>query len=126
MKKQIIAGMVVIACAALCAAVWPRSAGDGKVPAEPVKDAVNAKIEAGPEETQPIFLSDDTYANEPRVAEESELAGTEGITTEEKTEITPAEPTKTVASTKPYPNPSLEQYPLLMEIGTFGYPASAG
>ena len=105
MKKQIITGMVVIACAALCAAVWPRSTGDGKVPAEPVKAAVNAEIEAVPEETQPIFLSDDTYATKPEAVAESEPAGNEGITTEEKTETSPAETTKTEASAKPSSDP---------------------
>lgn len=45
MKKQIAIEIGIIACAALYAAVWPRSAKDGKVPAEPLKPAVNAEVE---------------------------------------------------------------------------------
>ncbi|OPY56599.1 MAG: hypothetical protein A4E55_02010 [Pelotomaculum sp. PtaU1.Bin035] len=32
MKKQMITGIAVIACVALCAAVWPRSAEVGDLP----------------------------------------------------------------------------------------------
>jgi len=35
MKKQISIGIAIIACVALCAAVWPRSVEGGKVPAGP-------------------------------------------------------------------------------------------
>lgn len=46
MKKRIITVIAIIACAALCAAVWPRSAEVGDLPAKPVKPTVNAEIEA--------------------------------------------------------------------------------
>jgi len=50
MKKQIIIGIGIIACVALCAAVWPRSAEVGDLPAEPLKNAAPAEIEAWSEE----------------------------------------------------------------------------
>ncbi len=56
MKKQIITVITVIACVALCVAVWPRSAGVEELPAEPIINAVSAKIEARLEEPR-IFLS---------------------------------------------------------------------
>ncbi|MCG9967077.1 hypothetical protein L9W92_03280 [Pelotomaculum terephthalicicum JT] len=37
MKKQIITGIAVIACVALCAAVWPQSAAVGKFPPSRLK-----------------------------------------------------------------------------------------
>lgn len=89
MKKHIITGIVITACVALCAAVWPRSVEGGKVPAEPVKPAVIAEIEAGSEETSQIVLSADTHAPELVAVAKSEPAETEVITTEEKTEATP-------------------------------------
>ena len=62
MKKQIVAGITVIACVALCAAVWPRSAEVGNLPAEPIKAAVTAEIEARVEEKPQITPSDDAPA----------------------------------------------------------------
>ena len=85
MKKQIIVGIAVVACDAMCAAVWPRSAEVGDLPAEPVKTAVNAETEARPEKIQEILLSGDNPAPEVEVIAESEPPKTE-ITAEEKTE----------------------------------------
>lgn len=45
MKKQIIAGIGIIACVALYAFVWPRNADVGDF-AEPVKAAVTDEITA--------------------------------------------------------------------------------
>ena len=67
MKKQISIGITIIACVALCAAVWPRSVEDGKVPAEPVKPAVIAEIEVKQEETPTIILSADNRTSEPEL-----------------------------------------------------------
>ena len=64
MKKQIIAGISIIACVALCAAVWPRNAEVKGLPAEPVKAAVTAEIEARSEEMPLISLSADNPAPE--------------------------------------------------------------
>ncbi|MDD4237915.1 MAG: hypothetical protein PHT62_05110 [Desulfotomaculaceae bacterium] len=64
MKKQIIAGIGIIACVALCAAVWPRSAEVRDLPAEPVKIAVSTEIEARPEVMPQITLSADVPAPE--------------------------------------------------------------
>ncbi|NLI92793.1 MAG: hypothetical protein GX434_11495 [Peptococcaceae bacterium] len=89
MKKYIITGIIITACVALCAAVWPRSVEGGKVPAEPVKPAVIAEIEAKPEETPPITLSADNSVPEPETVAESEPVETEETTVEEKTEPTP-------------------------------------
>lgn len=55
MKKQIIIGIGITACVALCAAVWTRSAEVGDLPAEPIKTAVNAQFEARSEK-KPQFL----------------------------------------------------------------------
>lgn len=98
MKKQIIAGIAVIACVALCAAVWLRSAGDGDLPALCVKTAVNAETETRPVKIPEILLSGDNPAPEVEVIAESEPPKTE-ITVEEKTESAPpAEPTSHTVS----------------------------
>ncbi len=55
MKKQITFGISIIACVALCAAVWPRSVEVGDLPADLIKAAVSAEIEARSEETPHIF-----------------------------------------------------------------------
>ena len=107
--KKITTGIAVIACVALCAAVWPRSAEVGDLPTEPVNTAVTAEIEARPEKILEILLSGDSPAPEVEVIAESEPPKTE-ITAEEKTESAPpAEPTsRTVsksASTSTEPNP---------------------
>lgn len=105
MKKQIVTRIAIIACAALYTAVWPRSTGDGKVPAELVKTAENSEIETCLEGALPIFLSDGTITSEPKVISDSEPAETEVSTTEEKNVPTPATPTKTEASAKPSSDP---------------------
>ncbi len=92
MKKKIITGIVIAACVALCAAVWPRSAKVEDLPTEPEKAAVIAEIGARSEEKPQILLSADTHIPEPETVAESEPVKTE-ITTEEKTEpAPPAEP----------------------------------
>ncbi|MEL7565960.1 MAG: DUF6550 family protein [Dehalobacterium sp.] len=98
MKKQIIAGIVVIACVALCAAVWPRSAEVGDLPAEPEKAAVTAEIEARSEEMPLIIPSADTPAPEPESVAESEPAEPK-ITAEKETQKPAA--TQTVKTSKP-------------------------
>jgi len=55
--KKIIISIILTTCVALCAAVWPRSVEDRNVPAEPIKPAVNAEIEAKPEKPPQIILS---------------------------------------------------------------------
>jgi hypothetical protein len=103
MKKQIIAGITVIACVALCAAVWTQSAEVEELPAEPVKTAVSAEIEARSEEAPPIFISADATAPEKELVAESEPEEV-GITAEKETEIpTPAQTAQTV---KPFPSSS--------------------
>lgn len=93
MKKQTIAGIAVIACVALCAAVWPRSAEVGDLPAEPVKTTVKAEIEALSEEKPPIIIPVVVSDPEPKPVAESEPVKNV-ITAEEKTEqVSPAEPT---------------------------------
>ncbi|HYE84342.1 MAG TPA: hypothetical protein VEG39_19530 [Clostridia bacterium] len=85
MTKQITAGIAVIACVVLCAAVWPRSAEVGDLPAEPVNAAVSAEIEARAEEKPQITPSDDAPAPETETVAESEPLKTD-ITTEKETE----------------------------------------
>ncbi len=57
MKKQIIIGITVAACVALCATVWLRDAEVGNLPAMPVKATVSTEIEAQSEEIPHILLS---------------------------------------------------------------------
>jgi hypothetical protein len=103
LKKQIIAGIAFIACVALCATVWPPSAGDGDLPAVPVKTAVSAEIEVRSSETSYIFFSADAPAPETEPVSESNLELT-GITAE-KEEEKPAS-AKTSQSVKQSPTSS--------------------
>jgi len=92
MKKRITIGIGIIACVALCAAVWPLSAEVGDLPAEPEKAAVTAECAARSEETQQILLYADTHTPESELVAKSEPAETE-IMAEEKTEpMPPVEP----------------------------------
>lgn len=96
MRNQIIAGIGIIACVALCATVLPRSA-EVEDFAEPIKNAVSAEMEARSEETPLIFISEDVPKPETEVIAEDEpediaeavaesgLKVTE-VTAEEKTE----------------------------------------
>lgn len=102
MKKQMIAGISIIACVALCASVWPRSVEVGDLPTEPAKTAVTAEIEARSEEMPQIIIPVVASAPEPEPTAETESVKTE-ITAEEKTEqAPPAEPTFRALS-KPAP-----------------------
>lgn len=92
MKKLITAGITIISCVALCAAVWPRSIEVEDLPTESVKSTVTAEIEALSEETQQILFSGVTQAPEIKDATEIELSKT-NKTAEEKTET--ARPTET-------------------------------
>lgn len=102
MKKQIIAGIAVIACVALCAAVLPRSAEVEEFPAEPVKATVSAEIEARSEETPHIFISEDKPTPKAEDVTEGEPQITE-VTAEEKTETAPPTATTSQAGSKPTP-----------------------
>jgi hypothetical protein len=89
MKKSFFTGIVLIACVALYAAVWPRSAEDGKVPVGPAKPAVSDEIETKPEEMPLIIFSADNHASESNIVTESELPKIDITSIEEKTEPTP-------------------------------------
>lgn len=102
MKKQIIAGIGIIACVALCAAVWPRSVEVEGLPAEPIKATVSAEIEARSAETSHSIISKDVTAPEVEPVAENEPQITE-ITAEEKTETAP--PTAQTSSTISKPAP---------------------
>lgn len=102
MKKQIIAGIAAIACIALCAAVWPRSAEVEELPAEPTTNAVNAEIEARSGEKPLIFISADTPAPETEAVSESETGET-GITAEKETETMPPAESMSRAVSKSVP-----------------------
>ena len=105
MKKQIIAGIAVTACVALCAAEWPRSTEVKNLRVEPLKTIVNAEIEAQSEEMPKFLISANTTAPKTEAVADSEPLDTE-ITAEEKTEqAPPAKPTPRAAS-KSTPVPS--------------------
>jgi hypothetical protein len=86
MKKQIVTGIAIIACVALCAAVWPRNAEVEDLPAELIKPAVVAEIKARLEKTPEILLSADTHTLEPETVAEYEPERVD-ITTEKETPI---------------------------------------
>jgi len=71
-KKQILAGLAVIVCVVLCAAVCPWSAKVGDLSAEPVKTVVPAKIESRLERRPQILFSADTPAPESEAVVESD------------------------------------------------------
>lgn len=102
MKKQIIAGIAIIVCAALCAAVWPRSADVGSLPAESVINDTNAEFAARSEETPHIFISKGMSEPETEVVAENEPQITEE-TIEEKTETAPPTAIKSQAASKSAP-----------------------
>lgn len=92
MKKLLVASIAVAACAALCAAVWPRSIEVVDLPAEPIKPAVTAEIEARSVEKPQILLSADIPVPELEPVAVNELKMIE-ITAEEKTDLPlPVEP----------------------------------
>jgi hypothetical protein len=104
MKKQIIA-VISIACVALCAAVWPRSAKVEELPAEPIKTAVSAEIEARSEKKPYIFISKVIAEPESEPVTESEPQITK-VTTEKETKKpapTPTAASKPQAVSKPAP-----------------------
>jgi len=70
LKNQIIAGITIAACVTLCAAVWPRIAGD-MVTVTPEKPAMSADVAATQEEPLHIIFSADTQSPEPAETEES-------------------------------------------------------
>lgn len=74
MKKQVIAGIGVIACVALCAAVWPRNAEVGDLPSEAIITVVTAEIETKKEETPPLVISVENNSSEPEPVAEVEPA----------------------------------------------------
>jgi hypothetical protein len=106
MKKQMLTGLIVIACAAFCAAVLPRSAEVGSLPAAPVKTSVSAEIEARSEEVSPIFISVGVSAPEAELVSKSEPEV--AMVTAEK-EIEKLAPTLTAQQVKPSAS-SLEPY----------------
>jgi len=85
MKKLIISGIGVIACVALCAAVWPRNSEVGDLSAEPVKTAVTAEIEARSEKTPQILTSEDKPAPIVKAVTESNSPETK-VTAEKETQ----------------------------------------
>ena len=103
MKKLIIVGIGIIACVALCAAVWSRSVEVGSLPAEPVKTAVTAEIGTRSEEPSDIPLSTDASAPTTEAVAESEPPIAE-ITT--KIETQKATSTQAAQSVKPTPSSS--------------------
>ncbi len=106
MKKQIIAVITVAACVALCASVWPRSAEVESLPAEPVKTAVNAEIEARSSETPHIFISEGMPVLESKPIAESNSMKTEIMAekeTEKQATMQTAQSVKpTTSSSEPY------------------------
>lgn len=71
MKKQIITGIAIIACVAMYAVVWPRSAEDKVIPVTQEKSAISADVAATQEESMHIIFSADTQSPKPAETEES-------------------------------------------------------
>ena len=103
MKKLIIAGIGIIVCVALCAVVWPRNAGVGDLPAEPIKSAVSAEIKDRSEEKPQIYFSANSFIAEVEIVSESEAP---------KTDITAEKETRYNKSNQPHrpPNRTMEMF----------------
>lgn len=106
MKRQVVAGITVIACAALCANLWTRSAEVEDLPAEPIKAATNAEIEPRLEETPRIILSADSPVFEAEPVTESEPEETD-ITSEKETEKPAPQMAQRVKPTASSPEPHM-------------------
>ncbi len=109
MKKIIIVGIGIIACLALCAAVWLWNDEVRDLPAESARTAVTAEIKARSQEMPQIIIPVVASVPEPEPVAESEPVRNV-ITAEEKTEqAPPAEPTfravskPALVSTEPKP-----------------------
>ncbi|MCL5059041.1 MAG: hypothetical protein M1130_13870 [Actinobacteria bacterium] len=98
MKKQIIAGITIIASVSLCAAVWPRSTRDEVIPVTQGKPAVSADIAATQEEPPRIIFSADTQS--PKTAETKES------TTEKEQVSSPPDEAGTTGTPEATPTPS--------------------
>lgn len=94
MKKLIIVGIGIIACVALCAAMWLRNAEVGDLPAKPIKNAVIGEMKAQSDVKPHIIFSGDTDTPEQEAVSESEPP---------KTNITAEKETKSVPSVTPKP-----------------------
>lgn len=103
MKKQIIVGIGIAACVALCAAVWPRSVEVGDLPDEPVKTAVSAGIEARSEQKSQTLISVDMPTPMAEAVTERNPPETEVTTEKETGESAPAQ---TALSVKQSPTSS--------------------
>lgn len=103
--KKIITSIVLTACVALCAAVWPRSAEDRIVPAEPVKNAVNADITVNPKETSQVISSAEDNNPKPELGldiEPPEMSIT--VKTENPESTQPTEPVSKTTSPSAQPS----------------------
>lgn len=88
--RKIIISIILTACVALCAAVWPRSAEVGGLPAGAVKPAVTAEIETETEKTSPLVISAENYASEPETVTEIELIKQTALATTNIPEASPS------------------------------------
>lgn len=98
MKKQITAGITIIACVAIYAVVWQRNAGDEVMPVTQEKSAISANMAAMQEEPLQIILSADTQS--PKTAE------TEESTTEKEQASSPPDKTEAIGTLEPASTPS--------------------
>lgn len=98
MKKQIIAGITIIACVALYAALWPRSAKVEDLTAKPIKAAVTSEIEPWSEKTSQIFISVDAPTPKAEAIVKNEPEKTETPAEKDTEPVSPAEPTNHVLS----------------------------
>lgn len=108
--RKIITSIVLTACVALCAAVWPRSAEVGDLPTEPIKAAITAGIEAESEEAPLLIISADNNASEPEPITEAEPIKQTAPATADSPEVSPsvkpsANPISPPASTTTEPKP---------------------
>lgn len=106
MKKQITAGIGIIACVALCAAVWQVSVEMEELPAEPIQNAVSAEIEARSEETPHIFISEDVPEPETEVIAENEPEVTAEIVLESEPKVTEVTAEEKTEKEEPMPTAS--------------------
>lgn len=88
MKKQIIAGLTIIACVTMYAAVWPRNSEDEAIPVTLGKPVVSANIAAIQEEPLHFISSADTQSPEPAETEESTAEKEQSSSPPDEAEVT--------------------------------------
>ncbi len=97
--RKIITSIILTACVALCAAVWPRSVEVGDLPSESIKTAVTTEIETEAEKSPPLIISaEDNVAAPEAVAETEPIKQSNSETVNNPEPAQPAKPSSKLIS----------------------------